>query len=164
MPGRDLALVDSSTLYGEDLRPGDFMALGAVTVTQAEIVEFASRYDPLPIHTDLAAAARGPFGDVIAPAALLLALYSSLASRVYIPRLALVAGKGIDRLRIPTPALPNSKLTGLIVVDQVIHRDDRADVHCTSTFVDDRGRTVLAFTAIQTVIRSGPSELRGGQS
>jgi len=150
--GRDLAQVGGPVLYGDDLSGGDFMHLGSVTLTSDEIITFAHRYDPLPIHVDPQAAAEGRFGEVIAPAALLIALYSSLASRVFIPRLALVAGKGIDRLRIPTPALPGSVLNGLIVIDEITARGNHADLRSTSTFVDQRDRTVLSFTAIQTLV------------
>jgi acyl dehydratase len=38
--------------YGEDFRVGDVVELGRVTVTEKEIVEFASRFDPEPSHLD----------------------------------------------------------------------------------------------------------------
>ena len=52
--------------YFEDYLPGAVYEYGYVTVTEAEILDFARAFDPQPIHTDLEFAARGPFGGLIA--------------------------------------------------------------------------------------------------
>ncbi|NMJ43620.1 MaoC family dehydratase [Roseomonas sp. JC162] len=50
----------SEVLFLEDLTPGRRFTAGPVTVTEAEIIAFASRYDPQPFHTDPGAAAAHP--------------------------------------------------------------------------------------------------------
>ena len=50
--------------YFEDYAPGAVCIYGGIAMTEAEIVEFAARYDPQPMHTDSEAAARGPFGGL----------------------------------------------------------------------------------------------------
>ena len=52
-------------LYAEDLSEGQQFQLGTYTITEAEILQFADQYDPVPIHTDPAAAAAGPFGGLL---------------------------------------------------------------------------------------------------
>jgi acyl dehydratase len=52
--------------YFEDYLPGAVYEYGYLTVTEAEILEFAARFDPQPIHTDPGFAAAGPFGGLIA--------------------------------------------------------------------------------------------------
>jgi len=47
-------------LYLEDLTPGRIFKAGPVTVTEAEILAFAGKYDPQPFHTDPVAAASHP--------------------------------------------------------------------------------------------------------
>ncbi len=44
----------------EDFVPGAVYEFGQADVTEAEIVDFASRFDPQPIHLDRGAAAAGP--------------------------------------------------------------------------------------------------------
>ncbi len=44
--------------YFEDYAPGAVFTSGAIAVSDAEIIDFARRYDPQPMHTDPAAAAR----------------------------------------------------------------------------------------------------------
>ena len=141
-------------LHAEDLHPGEVVPLGSVEVTAEEIIAFATTYDPLPIHVDPVAAAAGPFCGVIASAAHTIALYSSLASRVFVPRLALVAGKGIDRLRLPHPVRPGATLSATIeVLDVTTTRSDRADLRLRSEMTDQDGQVVLSFVAVQVVRR-----------
>ncbi len=52
--------------YFEDYLPGAVYEYGYLTVTEAEILEFARRFDPQPIHIDPGFAATGPFGGLIA--------------------------------------------------------------------------------------------------
>ena len=45
--------------YFEDYRPGLIVTAGPVIVSEAEILDFARRYDPQPMHTDPASAQAG---------------------------------------------------------------------------------------------------------
>ena len=53
-------------LYIEDLRIGMILEGGTVAVTEAEIVEFAKKFDPQPFHTDPAAAESTIFNGLAA--------------------------------------------------------------------------------------------------
>jgi acyl dehydratase len=55
-----------ATRYLEDYTVGTTAEIGSVTVTQDEIIAFATRYDPQPFHTDPEAAKRWPYGGLIA--------------------------------------------------------------------------------------------------
>jgi acyl dehydratase len=52
--------------YYEDFTVGEITDLGPVSVSEEEIVEFASRYDPQAFHIDPEAATSSPFGGLIA--------------------------------------------------------------------------------------------------
>lgn len=49
-----------------ELRAGLVLEFGSYSLTEAEIVEFASKYDPQPFHTDTATAATSRWGGIIA--------------------------------------------------------------------------------------------------
>ncbi|HEY0508526.1 MAG TPA: MaoC/PaaZ C-terminal domain-containing protein [Blastococcus sp.] len=53
-------------MYFEDLAEGAVYRTGSHTLTPEELHQFATAYDPQPMHLDRDFAARGPFGDVIA--------------------------------------------------------------------------------------------------
>lgn len=152
--GRDLASIDADRiLYAEDLTVGDWMSLGSVKVTRDEIIHFARQFDPLPIHID---GTESPFGDVIASGMHTLALFASISSRTFIARLALVAGKGFDRMRLPHPVRPGSVLTGSLQVVEVRMGPRKADVHCRYEMVDQNGDLVMTMLGIQVVRRRHP--------
>ena len=52
--------------YFEDFYPGQQIALGSRSVSEAEIIAFATQFDPQPFHVDHDAAAASIFGGVIA--------------------------------------------------------------------------------------------------
>ena len=52
--------------YWEDYTAGEHTALGSHTITEAEILAFARKYDPQPFHLDEAAAACSHFGALCA--------------------------------------------------------------------------------------------------
>ena len=60
------APADREPHYFEDYAAGAVYTAGAITVTESEIIDFARRYDPQPMHTDPDFAARGRFGGLIA--------------------------------------------------------------------------------------------------
>ncbi|MDF3339467.1 MaoC/PaaZ C-terminal domain-containing protein [Mycolicibacterium septicum] len=149
--GRDLAgRIDIAPWHAEDLRVGDWMNLGTVQVHHDEVLAFAARFDPLPIHLD---ETNPVFGGVIASGVHTMALFSSLASREFIPRLALVAGKGIDRLRLPVPVRPGASLTGAVEIVDIAEHSARADVTYRSTLTDESEQVVLSFVGIAVVSR-----------
>jgi acyl dehydratase len=49
-----------------EFSPGQVIEAGPLTLSEADIVEFAERWDPQWFHTDPAAAAEGRFGGLIA--------------------------------------------------------------------------------------------------
>lgn len=55
-----------ASYYYEDFKIGDEWTYDAWVIEEAPLVEFATRYDPQPMHTDAAAAAEGPYGGLIA--------------------------------------------------------------------------------------------------
>jgi acyl dehydratase len=139
-------------LYADDLAIGDWMDLGVVSASEAEIIAFARQFDPLPLHVDRDAAAQSPFGGIIASAIHTLALFASLASTRFLPRLALVAGKGMESARFPAPVRPDELLRGRMEVVGVALREGRADVRSRATMTSDAG-VVLDFVSI-TVVRT----------
>ena len=152
--GRDLASVNSDQiLYAEDLAVGDWMELGPVEVTRDEIIRFARQFDPLPIHVD---GTDSPFGDVIASGMHTLSLFASMSSTKFMARLALVAGKGFDRMRLPNPVRPGSVLTGSLQVVEIRMGSRKADVHSIYQMVDQNGDLVMTMVGIQVVRRRHP--------
>ena len=109
--------------YFEDYVPGDIHEFGSIIVEEAEMIEFAQRFDPQPFHTDAESAKESPYGGLIASG-----LYtSSLAMRLlvdnYIPRVASLGSPGADELRWRKPVRPGDTLSiRLSIVESKLSR------------------------------------------
>jgi acyl dehydratase len=98
--------------YFEDFAVGDVAELGSVTVSEEEIVEFASRYDPQPFHVDPGAAEASPFGGLIASGWQTTALFMGLFVRAVLLDSASLGSSGVEEIRWTAPVRPGDTLTG----------------------------------------------------
>jgi acyl dehydratase len=97
-------------MYLEDFPVGTRWSAGELTVTAAEAIEFASRYDPQPMHIDAAAAAKGRFGALIASGWHTAALAMGAMVRAQFFGDAEILGLGVDQMQWPTPVMHGDTL------------------------------------------------------
>ena len=83
-------------LYAEDLAVGQRFEFGSYTISEEEILRFAQQYDPVPIHIDKEAAAKGPFGGLIASGFNTLAIYQRLIVEAVWSKVAGIVGRSFD--------------------------------------------------------------------
>jgi len=113
--------------YFEDFSAGETIELEPVTVTEAEIVEFARRYDPQPFHIDAEAAAQSAFGGLIASGWHTAALFMSTFVGSILADSASMGSPGIEELRWTAPVRPGDTLTGRVTIADVQPSSKRAD-------------------------------------
>jgi acyl dehydratase len=104
------------TIYFEDFVVGETVELGSVEVTETAIIEFAERYDPQPFHVDPAAAARSPYGGLIASGWHTCALYMRLLCDGMINDSSSQGASGMEKLRWLAPVRPGDTLRGRFTV------------------------------------------------
>ena len=126
----------------EDFQVGDVSEFGPVTVTAAEIVEFAERYDPQPFHLHADAGAATPYGGLIASGWHTAALYMGMFVRGVLLDSASLGSPGVEELRWLAPVRPGDELRG---------RSTVADARASST--NPRRGTV--FTTHEVVNQDG---------
>lgn len=90
-------------MYLEDLPVGTHWSAGEFTMTAEEALDFASRYDPQPMHIDAEAAAKGRFGELIASGWHTAALVMGVLARARLFGDTEVLGLGVDDLKWPAP-------------------------------------------------------------
>ena len=99
--------------YFEDVRVGETAVLGSSTVSEAEILAFARKYDPQPFHTDPEAAKTSFFGGLIASGWHTCAIMMRISVEAMQRERAAGAGSpGIDSCRWLKPVRPGDVLTG----------------------------------------------------
>ena len=133
-------------LYAEDLAEGQTFQLGTYTIGEAEILDFARRYDPVPIHADPIAAAAGPFGGLIASGFNTIAIYQRLVVEAIWTKVAGIVGRSLE-IRLPRPVRPGATLSGQSEIQKITIRPERRDavVIFRTELVDDERRPVLVL-------------------
>ena len=106
--------------YFEDYVAGAVYEYGYATVTEAEIIEFAQRFDPQPMHVDPVYAATGPFGGLIASGWHTAGIFMRLYADHYLSRVASLASPGIDEIRWPSPLRPGDTLRIRTTDDEIV--------------------------------------------
>ena len=137
--------------YFEDYQPGSVHEYGTITVDEAEIIAFARKFDPQDFHVDPEAAARGPFGGLIASGWHTASLMMRLLTDHYLSKVASLGSPGIDELRWTQPVRPGDALSiRVTVLDAKRSRSkpDRGIVQTSIEVLNQRGEIVATVKAI----------------
>ena len=149
----------TDALYLEDLTPGRRFTAGPVTVTEEEIIAFASRYDPQPFHTDPAAAAAHPLFQGLAASGWHTA---ALTMPMVVEAVGHIAGGiigGGGDLQWPRPVRPGDSLTLEIEVLEATpsrSRPDRGSALVRNRTLNQNGEEVQVFT-VRIVVPRRPT-------
>ena len=96
--------------------PGLVSEFGPIPVDEADVIAFARRYDPQPVHIDPEVAAAGPFGGLIASGWHTASLVMRILVEHYLARGAALASPGVDELRWLQPVRPGDVLRVRVTV------------------------------------------------
>ena len=145
-------------LYAEDLVEGQKFQLGEYVIDEAEVLQFARQYDPVPIHTDPVAAATGPFGGLIASGFNTIAIYQRLIVEAVWSKVAGIVGRSME-VRLPAPVRPGATLTGQSEIQKITLRPERRDaiVIFKTQLIDGEGKVVLILV-LDALIRLRPEK------
>lgn len=95
---------------------GDKSEFGDYLVTEAEIIEFSTKYDPQPIHTDTAFAANSFHGQLIASGWLTAAIMMRLLCDHIMKDSSGIGSPGVDQLRWLRPVVAGDRLKATVEV------------------------------------------------
>jgi acyl dehydratase len=130
--------------YLEDLKVGEKTQTGSVTLTEADILDFARRFDPQPIHTDPNAP-----GGLIASgwhtAAVVMRLVAEARPLGDLPLL----GMGVDGIQWPLPVRPGDTIqveTEVLAIRPSKSKPTRGIVKLRSTARNQKGEVVYVVT------------------
>ena len=143
----------------DDFTPGQHFTTPGVTLTEADIIDFAWRYDPQPFPLDATAAANSPYGGLIASGFQSLALCFRLFIQSGLLAESSMGSPGIDELRWLLPVRPGDTLHGRVEVLEVRpsrSKPDRGIARFKYQAVNQRGETVLSFI-VNHLLRCRPA-------
>ncbi|HQY28402.1 MAG TPA: MaoC family dehydratase [Burkholderiaceae bacterium] len=134
--------------YFEDFRPGEVIEFGDYLVTEEEIVEFATRYDPQPFHVDRKAAGESIYEGLIASGWMTGCIMMRLLVDHFIAPTSSMGSPGVDEVRWPRPVRPGDRLHVRITTLETKRsqsKPDRGIVQVQQEMVNQRGETVMSL-------------------
>jgi acyl dehydratase len=139
--------------YFEDLAEGTAVDCGSVELTRAEMIEFAERYDPQPVHVDPDAAAESMYDGLIASGWLTCALTMRLLVTGFLNDTRIIAARGVDDLRWHLPVYAGEELTVSVEIVDKHPGEDPAFGHAKAavTATNGDGQELLTMTGLVIV-------------
>ena len=145
-----------SALYFEDFTVGRRFESPSLAITEAEILEFARRYDPQPFHVDADAARDSPYGGLIASGLHTLTLTFKLFLETGALAVSSLGSPGLDEIRWLLPVRPGDTLRVVVEVAAArpsSSKPDRGIATLRYQAFNQHGQTVLTMTGHQLLRR-----------
>ena len=134
--------------YFEDYPVGEVAEFGDYPVSEQEVVDFATRYDPQPFHIDAQAARGTIYGGLISSGWMTASCAMRMMVDHYISPLASMGSPGIDELRWLRPVRPGDRLRMRVSVVDVRasqSKPDRGMVQFLEEVVNQEGTTIMTL-------------------
>ena len=142
--------------YFEDFALGDVFRAKPVSVSEAEIVEFARRYDPQSFHTDKAAAAKSQFGGLIASGIQVMAVSFATMIEAGFLKGGGMGSPGLDEVRWHKPVRPGDTIVMQARVTEIkpsATRADRGYVTLVFEVFNQKRERVMSYSCVEIIRR-----------
>ena len=149
--GRKNIPVPVAERYFEDYVPGSVFEYGSIALSKDEIVEFARSFDPQFIHIDPIAAAKGPFGGLIASGWHTASVMMRLFVDHYLSHVASMASPGVDEVRWMRPVRPGDCLSirvSILEANRSRSKPDRGMVRTAVEALNQNQEVVMSLKAM----------------
>ncbi len=146
-------------LYFEDFIVGLRRELGSRSLSEEEMIGFAREYDPQPFHIDPEAAARSPFGSLIASGWQTCAVTMRILCDSFLLESASLGSPGVDEVRWTKPVRPGDTLTVFSTVLEARasrSKPDRGVIVSATEVVNQKGEVVMTMRGM-TMMSTRPS-------
>lgn len=137
--------------YWEDFYPGRVFEAGGISLSEDEIIEFATKYDPQPFHTDRKKAEQSVFGGLIASGWQTAGICMRLLCDLYLLDSASLGSPGVDDVRWVKPVRPGDTLrlkSTVLETRASASRPDMGTVRSRSEVYNQHGELVMHMSGV----------------
>jgi acyl dehydratase len=137
--------------YFEDYPVGAVYVGGPIEVSEQDILDFARRFDPQPMHVDKSAAEAGPFGGLIASGWHTGSLMMEMLARHFVPNPGNLPSPGVDELRWVRPVRPGDRLSLRVTVESARRSRSKPDQGVVTGLVEvlnQNGELVMSLKPV----------------
>jgi len=142
--------------FFEDYQEDTVIEMGPVYVEENELIEFAIRYDPQPMHIDHEVAKTGPYKGLIASGWQTCALVMRELVKNYFSPSSSIGSPGIDELKWLKPVRPGDRLTVRVTILETKRSRSKPDRGLVRTLVEalnQQQEKVVSFKALNFMLR-----------
>lgn len=142
--------------YFEDFEVGKIIEVGSCIVSEAEILEFATRFDPQPFHVDPKAAGQSIYGGIIASGWHTCSMIMRLMVDGFLRDAASLGSPGVDEVRWLKPVRGGDTLTVTTTVMESrpsSSKTDRGVVHTLWQAKNQHGELVVTVKGMGMFLR-----------
>jgi acyl dehydratase len=142
--------------YFEDFEIGKTVTVGSRTVTEEEIIAFASQFDPQPFHVDPVAASQSMYGGIIASGWHTCSLMMRLMVDGFLKDAASLGSPGVDEIRWIKPVRGGDTLTVTTTAVEArpsTSKHDRGVVHTLWQATNQHGDIVATVKGMGMYLR-----------
>jgi len=122
--------------YFEDIEAGMAYEFGQILIEEAEIIDFAQRFDPQPFHLDPEAAKQSLYGGLIASGWHTASLMMRILVEHYLSPVTSLGSPGVDELRWLHPVRPGDVLSLRVTVVNTRRSRSKPDRGLVQSFVE----------------------------
>ena len=137
--------------YFEDYIPGSVYQFGSIVVKEEEMLEFARRYDPQPIHLDAEAARERGFGGLIASGWFTAALVMRLLVDHYASRVASMGSPSAGEVNWLKPVRAGDEISirvEIVEARRLQSKPDRGIVRASVDVLNQHNEVVMTRAAV----------------
>jgi acyl dehydratase len=142
--------------YFEDFTPGRVFEYGSRTLSEAEIIRFASDWDPQRFHTDPEQAKQTPYGGVIASGWHTGCVLMRFMCDAYLNEASCIGSPGIEDWRFALPVRPGDTLryrAKVLEARPSASKSDRGIVKWHWELLNQHGEVPVSMVGTQFFLR-----------
>lgn len=136
--------------YFEDYIKGSVLTFGSVSVDEAEIIDFAKRYDPQMMHVDPEKAKQSLYGGLIASGWHTAGMTMKQLTQYYLSDVSSLGSPGLADIKWSAPVRPGDTLSVRVTITgtrKSESKPDRGIVHSMIETINQDGDIVMKFNA-----------------
>jgi acyl dehydratase len=151
--------------YLEDFPVGERRRLGTTHVAEADVIRFATEFDPQSFHIDAEAAKQSIYGSVIASGWHTCAMTMRVLVDSYLKESASMGSPGIDELRWLKPVRPGDTLTVFSTAEDITFSKSKPDrgILTSITEVENQAGELVLTMRGKSMMKRRPERALGHQ-
>ena len=139
-------------MYFEDFSLNDVIEVSPVRIAESDMLDFAHKYDNIPIHTDADYAAQTYFGKLIAPGVMsFMSVWAKFLEKDVFAE-ELLAGKS-TKIEWFKPVFADDVLTGKAVITNLTQRNEKNGIVEVTFYVKNQNDELVLTDVTEVVVK-----------